>query len=83
MQIMNHYSAFIALIFPLGLLLLAVIMRQLRSVSRLLLLGGLLAFIVVGYYLLQTDVKGTPPNQVEALLAARDRPVFLELYSDY
>lgn len=83
MQIVNQYSAVMALILPLGLLALAVVGRQRPLLSRLSLIGGLLALIVVGYFLLQTEAKGTTPNQVEALLAAPGRPVFLELYSDY
>jgi 4-amino-4-deoxy-L-arabinose transferase-like glycosyltransferase len=83
MQIVNQYSAVMALILPLGLLALAVVGRQRPLLSRLSLIGGLLALIVVGYFLLQTEAKGMAPNQVEALLAGPGRPVFLELYSDY
>lgn len=83
MQIINQYSALMALILPLGLLVLAVVLRQRPYLSRLSLIGGLLALVVVGYFLLQTEKKRTAPNQVEALLAAPDRPVFLELYSNY
>lgn len=83
MQIVNQYSVFMALVLPLGLLVLAVVMRQRPLLSRLSLIGGLLALIVVGYFLLQTEAKGIAANQVEALLAAPEQPVFLELYSDY
>lgn len=83
MRIVNQYSALMALILPLGLLVLAVVLRQRPLLSRLSLIGGLLALIVAGYFLLQTEAKGTAPTQVEALLAAPEQPVFLELYSDY
>ena len=83
MQIVNQYSAVMALILPLGLLVIAVVGRQRPLLSRLSLIGGLLALIVVGYFLLQTEAKGVSPNQVEALLAAPEQPVFMELYSDY
>jgi hypothetical protein len=83
MQIINQYSAFMTLILPLGLLALAVVLRQRPLLSRLSLIGGLLALIVAGYFLLQTEAKETAPDQVETLLAAPGQPVFLELYSDY
>ena len=83
MQIVNQYSAVMALILPLGLLVIAVVGRQRPLLSRLSLIGGLLTLIVVGYFLLQTEAKGVSPNQVEALLAAPEQPVFMELYSDY
>lgn len=83
MQLLNQYSAVMALILPLGLLVIAVVGRQRPLFSRLSLIGGLLALIAVGYFLLQTESKGVSPNQVETLLAAPEQPVFLELYSDY
>lgn len=83
MQIINQYSTFMTLILPLGLLVLAVVGRQRPFLSRLSLIGGLLSLIVVGYFLLQTEAKGIAANEVEALLAAPQQPVFVELYSDY
>ena len=83
MQIVNQYSAFMALIVPLGLLTLAVVWRQRPLLSRLSLVGGLLALIGVGYFLLQTEAQGTAVNDVETVLTAPEKPVFLELYSDY
>ena len=83
MQIVNQYSAVFSLVLPLGLLVLAVVWRRRPLLSRLSLIGGLLALIVVGYFLLQTETKGIAANQVETMLAAPGRPVFLELYSDY
>jgi hypothetical protein len=83
MQLVNQYSALMTLVLPLGLLVLAVVARQRPLLSRLSLIGGLLALIVVGYFILQTESKGTAANDVAALLAAPQQPVFLELYSDY
>ncbi len=83
MQIVNQYSAVFSLVLPLGLLVLAVVWRQRPYLSRLSLIGGLLALVVVGYFLLQTEPKGAAANEVEMLLAAPGQPVFLELYSDY
>lgn len=83
MQIVNQYSAVFSLVLPLGLLVLAVVWRQRPLLSRLSLIGGLLALVVVGYFLLQTETKGSAANEVEMLLAAPGQPVFLELYSDY
>jgi 4-amino-4-deoxy-L-arabinose transferase-like glycosyltransferase len=83
MQLVNQYSVLMTLVLPLGLLVLAVVMRQRPLLSRLSLIGGLLTLIVVGYFLLQTEAKGTAANDVAALLVAPQQPVFLELYSDY
>ena len=83
MQIINQYSTFMTLILPLGLLVTAVVWRQRPLLSRLSLIGGLLALIGVGYFLLQTEAKGSAATEVETLLAAPDKPVFVELYSDY
>ena len=83
MQFVNQYSIVMTLVLPLGLLVLAVVARQRPLLSRLSLIGGLLGLIVVGFFLLQTESRGTAVNDVTAILAAPEQPIFLELYSDY
>ena len=84
MQIANQYSAVMALIFPFGLIGLAVARRHKPFISRLAGGLGLLLLTLIGFYLLQPEPGGTSVDETTQLLAiGSGQPLFVELYSDY
>ncbi len=82
-QLFNQFSFLLFIAIPLLLLLVYTFSRE--KGSRLLQLGsvGLLGLVVVGYFLLRPGTRQAMGSEIETVLGGSERPVLLEVYSNY
>jgi hypothetical protein len=82
-QLLNQFSFLLFIAIPLLLLLVYTFSRE--NGSRLLQIGSVsvLGLVVIGYFLLRPGTHQVSGPDIESLLAGGDRPVLLEVYSNY